>query len=477
MDLSNFLVMHAEISLIAVIVLLLFFDLFASEKVKSHFQLIGCALFLAHTVYCFLPASAGEAFGGMYVTGTVQQFVKGILNIGVLLLFLQARAWLDKPETVVRRGEFYLITLFTLFGMYLMISAGHFLLFYLGLETASIPAAVLIAYNKRKNESTEASIKYILIAALSSGVMLYGISMLYGAVGTLYFADINTLLTDISPMLLLGLVFFLAGMFFKLSVVPFHLWTADVYQGAPTPVTAYLSVVSKGAVAFVLTSILFTAFPALFAEWKPILWWLIVITITIGNLFAIRQNNLKRFLAFSSISQAGYILLGVVAGTQMGMATVIYYILVYMFSNFAAFGVITSIENQTGKVKMSDYNGLYGTNPKLALVMTLALFSLGGIPFFAGFFSKFFIFWAAAAANEPMMYLLVFIALLNTIISLYYYLLVVKAMYIKESDTPVEKVKTDCYARTALVICVGGILFVGLISIIFNYIQTISFGM
>jgi NADH-quinone oxidoreductase subunit N len=474
MDLSNFLVMRSEISLIAVIVLLLLFDLFSSEKAKSRFQLIGCGLFLLHTVYSFLPAVAGEAFGGMYITDTVQQFVKGVLNIGAFLLFLQARAWLDKPEMQARRSEFYLITMFTLFGMYLMISSGHFLLFYLGLETASIPLAVLVAYNKYKQQSVEASIKYVLSAALSSGVMLYGVSMLYGAMGTMYFTDISAIAIGNTTFALLGLVFFLAGMFFKLSIVPFHLWTADVYQGAPTPVTAYLSVVSKGAVAFVLASVLFTAFPAMFEEWKSILWWLIIVTITVGNLFALRQNDLKRFLAFSSISQAGYILLGVIAGTEMGMATVIYYILVYMFSNFAAFGVITSIENQTGKVKMSDYNGLYATNPKLALVMTLALFSLGGIPFFAGFFSKFFIF---AAAAETGQYLLVFIALLNTIISLYYYLLVIKAMYIKESDAPVERVKTDCYARTALVICVAGILFTGLASCIFTYIQDISFGM
>lgn len=474
MDLSNFLVMQSEISLIAVIVLLLLFDLFASEKAKNHFQLLGCGLFLLHTVYCFLPASAGEAFGGMYVTDTIHQFVKGILNIGVFLLFLQARAWLDKPETIVRRGEFYMIALFTLFGMYLMISSGHFLLFYLGLETASIPMAVLVAYNKHKNESTEASIKYVLSAALSSGVMLYGVSMLYGAMGSMYFADIHAMEITNTAFALLGLVFFLVGVFFKLSIVPFHLWTADVYEGAPTPVTAYLSVVSKGSVAFVLTAILFKVFPAMVAEWQTILWWLIVITITVGNLFALRQTNLKRLLAFSSISQAGYILLGVIAGTEVGMATVIYYILVYMFSNYAAFGVIASIENKTGKVKLSDYNGLYSTNPKLALVMTLAMFSLGGIPFFAGFFSKFFIFMAAAGTGQ---YLLVFIALLNTIISLYYYLLVVKAMYITPNENPIESVKTDCYARTALVVCVGGILVVGFISSIYHYILGISFGM
>jgi len=210
------------------------------------------------------------------------------------------------------------------------------------------------------------------------------------------------------------------------------------------------------------------------AQWQPILYGLAIISITVANLFAIRQQNLKRFLAFSSISQAGYILLAIISGSQMGMASLVYFVLVYMFSNLAAFGVISVIEERTGKVKMDDYNGLYQTNPRLSFVMMLALFSLAGIPPFAGFFSKFFIFSAAAAQGY---YVLVFVALLNTILSLYYYLLVIKAMFLNKSENPIETIKSDVPVKISFVICTMGILLVGLISTIYTQISALSFGM
>ena len=240
------------------------------------------------------------------------------------------------------------------------------------------------------------------------------------------------------------------GLGFKLSLVPFHQWTPDVYEGAPTSVTAYLSVISKGAAAFVLMTILYKVFAPLVNEWQTILYWVIVASITLANLFAIRQQNLKRFLAYSSISQAGYIMLGVISGTALGMTGLVYYVLVYMLSNLAAFGVIAVVEHRSGKITIDDYNGLYATNPRLSFVMMLALFSLAGIPPFAGFFSKFFIF---AAAAQQGYYVLVFIALLNTIISLYYYLRVVKAMFINKSEQPIAPFASDNYSRVSLVIC------------------------
>ena len=468
--------MRHEISLITVFFILFVYDLFASDSAKKYFQPGACILFALHTLYGFYTdiIPVGSAFAGMYVTAPMHILVKNMLNIGVLLTFLQANSWLKNPDVIIRRGEFFLITLFTLFGMYLMISAGHFLMFYIGLETASIPMAALVAFNKYKHNSAEAGVKYILTAGFSSGIMLFGISMLYGATGALYFSDIAPMLASGNAMMILGLVFFLSGMFFKLSLVPFHLWVADVYQGAPTPVTAYLSVVSKGAIAFVLTVLMFKVFANMIAEWQAIFKYIIIITITVGNLFALRQNNLKRFLAFSSISQAGYIVLGILPGTGLGMTSVVFFILAYLFSNFAAFGVIASIEAKTGKVNMSDYNGLYQTNPKLSLIMMLALFSLGGIPFFVGFFSKFFIFYVAAKSG---FYIIVLLALLNTIIALYYYLLVIKAMFINKNESPIETFSTDKYNRLSLIICVAGILLVGIISPIFNYIEKLSFGM
>ena len=475
MNYSYFLLMQQEISLVVILIALLCYDIFASDKGRSYFQPVACLLFFLHTLFGIIyPVSYGEAFGGMFVNTPISILMKNVLNIGTMIVLLQTNNWLKKEDTSHKRGEFFTLTLSTLLGMYFMVSAGHILMLYVGMELASLPLAAMVAFDKYKHDCAEAGAKFIILAALSSAVMLFGVSFIYGAAGTLYYTDLQCILTEVTPMAVVGFVFFISGLAFKLSLVPFHLWTADVYQGAPSSVTAYLSVISKGAATFTLIFVLYQAFANLKIVWEPMLWWLSIITITLGNLFALRQNNIKRFFAFSSISQAGYILLGILSGTAQGMTATTYYILVYIFSNLAAFGVISAIDNQTGKVNISDYNGLYKTNPRLSVVMTLAVFSLGGIPFFAGFFSKFFIFAAAAAQGE---YLLVFLALLNTVISLFYYLLIIKAMFINKSDSPIERIQSDGYNKTSMVICFIGILIIGLISCIYDRIEALSFGM
>lgn len=475
MDYTNlFPYMQAEITLIAVIVLIFLFDLFAGARARRQFPALVAGLLLVQLLVNILPHGSGELFGGMFRYEAMHGVVKSILTVGTLLVCLQATPWLRREDTRHKQGEFYVLTLSTLIGMNFMLSAGHFLMFFLGLELAAVPMACLIAFDKYKHHSAEAGAKYILSSLFSSGLMLYGISFIYGTVGTLYFDDVAGGLTG-SPLQIMALVFFFSGLGFKISLVPFHLWTADVYQGAPTAVTSYLSVVSKGAGAFALMIILFKVFAPMYAQWQEILFWVIIASITIANLFAIRQNNLKRFLAFSSISQAGYIMLGVIAGNAEGMTSLIYYILVYMVANFAAFGVINVIEQKSGgKVNMSDYDGLYKTNPKLSFIMTLSLFSLAGIPPFAGFFSKFFIFMSAFSAG---FHVLVFIALVNTIISLYYYLKVVKAMYINKSDSPIATLRSDGYTRAGLALCTAGILLLGLISAVYDSINCFAFGM
>jgi NADH-quinone oxidoreductase subunit N len=408
----------------------------------------------------------------MYISTGIRLIMKNILNIGVLLVFIQSATWLKKEENSEKISEYFLLLLSTLIGMNFMISAGHFLILYIGIELATIPIAALAAYDRYKNKSAEAGIKLILLSALSSGVLLYGLSMIYGTTGTMYFSEVASHYGN-TNLQTLGFIFFFAGMAFKISIVPFHLWTADVYEGSPVNITSYLSVISKGAALFILIIVLFTVFPVIIATWQKTLFVTSILTMTIGNLFAIRQQNLKRFLAFSSISQAGYILLGLIGGNQLGMASVIYYILVYIFSNLGAFGVVTAISNATGKENIDDYNGLYHTNPKLSLIMTLALFSLAGIPPVAGFFGKFFLFTAAA---QKGFYLLVLIAVLNTIISLFYYLLVVKAMFINKNETPITMFKSDFSTRFALGLCVAGIVVTGFASIIFEVIRNLSFG-
>jgi proton-translocating NADH-quinone oxidoreductase, chain N len=473
MDFNGFLLMGQEIGLIAIFLFLFCYDVIASGKSRNYIYPTACVLFAVHTLMGFLSMPEGVAFGGMYQSSSLTILMKNILNVATLVVFLQSYSWLKSKGTEHRLGEFFTITLVTLLGMYLMISARNFMMLYIGMETASLPLACLVAFNKYKEKSAEAGVKYILISAFSSGIMLFGLSFIYGAIGTFYFTDLSVGIMK-EPLTILGFVFFFVGLGFKLSLVPFHLWTADVYEGAPTPITAYLSVVSKGAAAFALIFALYKVFGHIEGIWQPILWWMSVITITLGNLFAIRQKDMKRFFAFSSISQAGYILLGIIAGTAQGMTAMVFFMLVYLFSNLAAFGVISAVENASGKTSISAFNGLYKSNPCLSLIMMLAVFSLGGIPPFAGFFSKFFIFMAAASEG---FYVLVFIALLNTVISLYYYLLIIKAMFIKDAEPEaVSRFSSDSYNRISLVFCTLGILIVGILSFFYDQIHILSFG-
>lgn len=485
MDYSQFLVMKQEICLLVVFLLVFLNDLFLPRRAHSGIGMITCVLFGVFTLLGFCPeilgSSATTAFSGMYETSPIIATIKNVLNVGTLIVLIQSLKWNASENQAMRRGEFYQLLLLTLFGMYLMISSRHFLMFIIGLETASLPLAAMVAFDKHRYESHEAAVKYILTAVFSSAVLLMGLSFVYGLCGSLYFQDIafSVLCSGVTVPLVIALAFVIAGMGFKLSLVPFHLWTADVYQGAPTPVTSYLSVISKGSAAFAFLVILWQVFGTVYPEaWEWMLYVIIILTITVGNLFAIRQRNLKRFLAFSSISQAGYIMLGVIAykfGNFMGQAALIYYILVYIFSNLAAFGVIGAIENKTGKVSMDDYNGLSKTNPKLSLTMMLAMFSLAGIPPFAGFFSKFFIFTAALNQGSLAIYILVLIALINTIISLYYYLLVVKAMYIKtEKPCEIETFRSSTSERVAMWVCVAGIIGLGLCSFFYDSILRIA---
>ena len=467
MDYTQFLSMTEELSLLAVIVILFLADLFLCGKDEKELSACtadgaslsscGCnfrtafpvILLLVHTALNLLPCCNGSlepatAFGGMYQHTPMMTIVKSVLNIGVIVVFLMSSKWLNSAENRIKMGEFHTVVLFTLLGMYFMISSGHF-------------------------------IKFILLALFSSALLLYGISLIYGVTGTLYFDEIGSRLS-LNLLSILGLVLFISGMGFKISLVPFHLWTADTYEGAPTVVTGYLSVISKGSAAFVLMTILMKLFgaEAFQGMWSVGFFWIILASITIANLFAIRQKNLKRFMAFSAISQAGYLVLGIMGGTSQGMTALVFYLFVYMAANLGAFAVLHVVEQNSGKIGMDDYNGLYKTNPKLAFLMTLCLFSLAGIPPFAGFFSKFFIFMAAFNAG---FHLLVFLALVNTIISLYYYLLIVKAMYINPNEQPIANFKSDCGTRAALAICTAGVILLGIASVVYNYIDGFSYGL
>ena len=467
--------MPQELGLLLVFLLVFLYDLFLPKKAQSGLAAFTAVVFAIFTIAAPFMTAA-PAFSGMFEGNTATSAVKCVLNIGMLIVLVQSVKWANSEFIIVRRGEFYSLLLVTLLGMYFMVSARHFLLFIIGLEMASLPIAALVAFDKRRYESHEAAAKYLFTAIFSSAVLLMGLSFVYALSGSLYFDDIAyCVIGDTSALLIVALAFVIAGIGFKLSLVPFHLWTADVYQGAPTSVTSYLSVISKGAAAFSFLVVLSQAFGAVYSQvWEWMLYALIILTITIGNLFAIRQTNLKRFLAFSSISQAGYIVLGVIACSALGMTSLMFYVLVYIFSNLAAFGVIQAIENNCGKVNIDDYNGLYKTNPMLSVAMMLAMFSLAGIPPFAGFFSKFFIFTSALQAGTVSMYVLVLIALINTIVSLYYYLLVVKAMFIHQDDCVIAPFKSALYERIALLVCVIGIILIGIVPFFYTFLEAAS---
>ena len=348
MNYIQFFSMRPEVSLLGIYLVIFLYDLMARGRYRRLYHPIVCMLTMGLVLLTLSDNSTVELFGGMYENNAMTSFMKAILAFGSLLVMLQAHKWLGSEHTYYKQGEFYILLLSTLTGMYFMISARHFLLFFIGMELASLPLACLVAFDKYRHNSAEAGIKYILNAMFASAIMLFGISYLYGTSGTLYFSDIAESLTG-SPIQIFSLVLFTAGLGFKISLVPFHFWTADSYQGAPTSVTAYLSVISKGAAVFTLFIVLTKAFALMATEWQTIIYITTVASITLANLMAIKQSFLKRFMAFSSISQAGYIMLAVIGGSAEGMTAMVFYLLVYMVANIAVFAIIDSDGVAIGK--------------------------------------------------------------------------------------------------------------------------------
>lgn len=459
-------ILKSELMITAIIFILLFFKL---GKGISNSTLLGIIqlLLLVNFIAGFFMNFDATAFDTMYQTSPMIAFQKSILNLGVYLISLLFADWFKKTEHL---AEFFILMLSALLGMFLLLSSGNFLMFYLSLELATIPVAALANFDLQKKISSEAAMKMILSSAFSSGILLFGISILYGVTGTISFSALPAILNG-STIQILALVFLFSAFAFKLSIVPFHLWTADVYEGSPFAVTSFLSVISKGAIAFVFVTILYKVFQPMHLVWYNMLMVLSIITMIVGNLFALRQQNIKRFLAFSSIAQVGFILLGISSNANVsGTSSVVYFILIYVFSNLAAFGVAAAIASQSGKEKIDDYKGLYQTNPFLSWILALALFSLAGVPPTAGFFGKLFLLTAGASQAN---YAFITIAALNMIVSLYYYLRVVRSVFMDKNEQPVAKVIIDPFTKFGLIICGAGIVCTGLISWIYDYIVSL----
>ncbi|HNU13916.1 MAG TPA: NADH-quinone oxidoreductase subunit N [Chitinophagaceae bacterium] len=460
-----FTLMKSELVVTAIIFLLLFIKIGKGMKNESLLSLVQ-VLLLLNFIAGFFFNKTGNLFGDMFYTTPLIAFQKNILSLAVYLISLLCSDWLKKTGHL---PEFFMLMLSALLGMFLMISSSNLLIFYLSLELATIPVAAMANFDLEKKRSSEGAMKMILSSAFSSGILLFGISLLYGATGTISFPEITAQL-DGSSVQILAFIFIVTAFAFKLSIVPFHLWTADVYEGSPMAVTSFLSVVSKGSVAFIFITVLYKMFQPMQDMWYTLLVILAIATMVTGNLFALRQQNIKRFLAFSSIAQVGFILVGISSNDYMGITAVVYFILIYVFSNLAAFGVATVIAERTGKENIDDYKGLYKTNPFLSWILALALFSLAGVPPTAGFFGKLFLLTAGGAKAA---YWFILVAALNMIISLYYYLRVVRAMFMDKNDNPVEPIKVSPVVKLALIICGAGIIMIGLLSWIFEYIKTL----
>jgi NADH-quinone oxidoreductase subunit N len=464
---SNFfLLMQQELLLTAIIFILLFMKLTTVEWNTKNVLLVVNVLLTINLAAGFFFQGNGILFGDMFQQNDLLRLEKNILNLGTLLISLQSYNWLLKHKHAT---EFYLLMLSTLLGMFFMLSSSNLLMFYVGLELASIPLAALANFDLEKRRSSEAAMKYIMSSAFASGLLLFGISMMYGVTGTVSFAELQAATSD-QPLFLFSFILILAGFGFKISAVPFHLWTADVYEGSPIAVTSYLSVISKGSMIFAMTTVLFTVFGQLIFHWYNIIAVMAVLSMIVGNLFAIRQQNIKRFLAFSSISQVGFILIGVTGASAIGQGSVIYFVLVYIFSNLAAFGVLSLVSAEKGKETIDDFKGFYKTNPTLTWILAIALFSLAGIPPTAGFFGKFFLILAGAGKNN---YPLITIAALNMVVSLYYYLRIIKAMFMDPNETPIEKVEMTWASKLSMAICVAGIVITGIFSGAYEYIYSL----
>ena len=465
--LNDFLILMKSELVIAFIIFLLLFIKVGMEMKNEKLLSIIQFLLLANFIFGFFFNETGTLFGGLFTTNGLMAFQKSILSLGVYLISLLFSDWLKKS---IHTPEFFILMLSALLGMFFMISSGSLLMFFLSLELSTIPVAAMANFDLDKKISSEASMKMILSSAFSSGILLFGISIIYGATGTVNFTEIPALL-DGSPLQILAFVFLFTAFAFKLSIVPFHLWTADVYEGAPIAVSAFLSVISKGSIAFILLSTLYKVFAPMQEIWYNMVMLLSITTMIVGNLFALRQQNIKRLLAFSSIAQVGFILVGLSSNSIQGTTSVVYFVLIYMFSNLAAFGVAGAVSGQTGKERIDDFKGLYHNNPFISWILALALFSLAGIPPTAGFFGKLFLITAGASKGN---YFFITVAALNLMVSLYYYLRVIRAVFMDKNEQPIEKINVNPSVKLGMIICGAGIVLVGLLSWIYDYITALT---
>jgi len=417
-------------------------------------------LLAAFVLVLFTLGQNAPAFGGSLVIDNYAAFFDLIIIIAAALTVAMSLEYV--ADAGLAGAEYYALLLFAALGMMLMAAAGDLIVIFLGLETMSIAVYALAGFVRRDPKSNEAALKYFLLGAFSTGFLLYGIALIYGAMGTIRLEPIRAALSAgmaSNPLLLLGLGLMLIGFGFKVAAVPFHMWTPDAYEGAPTPVTAFMAVGVKVAAFAGFMRIFMASLGPVSAQWSMVLWVIAALTMTVGNVSALVQNNIKRMLAYSAIAHAGYILVGMAASGGQAGAAILYYLLGYAFTNLGAFAVVIALERGSQpRDDISDFRGLARSHPALAAAMALFLLSLTGVPPLAGFVGKFYIF--SAALNAGLVWLVI-IAALNSVISAYYYVRVIVAMYMQEGGAPVERMS----ARPGLLISVAaaviGVIVIG----------------
>jgi len=460
LNISDFNVIMPEIVLSIGGMLMLFLELFMKGRNSFH-QWTTFALFsLAFWMVAINGGVGISGFGGMVRADLFSQFIAYTVLIGGALTVLAGKEYFIQREW--HRGEYYSLLLFASAGMLFMARGTDLLIIFLGLELLSISLYVLVGYFRDRLISNEAGLKYLLLGAFSSGFLLYGIAFIYGAVGSTNLMDIRA---AGSPMgvtfLYIGLSLLFVGLAFKVALVPFHMWSPDVYEGSPTPVTGFMATTTKAAAFAAMLRILFYSFPQIHIDLIPLLWLLSALTMTVGNVLAMQQMNVKRMLAYSSIAHAGYLMVGITTGANVGAAGMLFYLLGYLFMNIGAFTVVQLLEGKDeSRLGLDSYAGLANKRPVLSLAMTVFMFALAGFPLTAGFTGKFYIF--SSAVNEGFIWLIV-IAVLNSLISVYYYLRVVVYMYMKPDEGEVEHVPISYPARLGLLLCVYAVFHIGIL--------------
>jgi NADH-quinone oxidoreductase subunit N len=393
-----------------------------------------------------LPAGKLTTFAGGFIVDDFARFLKIVALIGSVATLVLSAEYLADPSR--RIFEYSILVVLSTLGMMVLISAGDLIMLYLGLELMSLALYVVAASNRDNVKSTEAGLKYFVLGALSSGMLLYGASLIYGFTGTVSFAGIAAAVKTGSIGIVFGLVFLLAGLCFKISVVPFHMWTPDVYEGAPTPVTAFFASAPKVAAIAVFTRVALTAFPGILSQWQQIIVFVAIASMALGSFAAIGQRNIKRLMAYSSIGHMGFALVGLAAGTAEGAQGVLVYIAIYVSMTLGSFAVILTMRRNGQHVEnISDLAGLSRTNPLLAFVFAMLLFSLAGIPPLAGFFAKFYVFVAAIKAG---LFTLAVIGVVTSVVGAFYYLTVIKVMYFDEPLVRLDPMRIEL--RTVLAI-------------------------